>query len=138
MLLRAMPGPRTCATMPLHRHLAATDAAYPPIRREIEAFSMLARRAPRTTVARIATVVHVLYRTAAENVSDEQVRSQIDVLNADFRARNDDREKVPSPFAGRVGDALVEFALATEDPDGKQTSGITRTRTRARAFDGGI
>ena len=133
-----MPAHRTCATMPLHRHLAATDAAYPPIRREIEAFSMLARRAPRTTVARITTVVHVLYRTAAENVSDEQVRSQIDVLNADFRARNADMEKVPAPFAARAGDALVEFALATEDPDGRGTTGITRTRTRAKAFDGEI
>src|SRR5688572_20955999 len=101
-----MPPRRTCGTMPLHRHLAATDADYGPVRREIEAFSMLARRAPRTTVARITTVVHVLHRTAAENISDEQVRSQIDVLNADFRARNADIAKVPAPFAGKTGDAL--------------------------------
>ena len=124
--------------MPLHRHLAAVDATYAAFRREIEAFSMLARRAPRTTVARITAVVHVLYRTAAENISDDQVRSQIDVLNADFRARNTDLDQVPVPFAGRVGDALVEFALATRDPDGRQTSGITRTRTRREAFDGDI
>ena len=124
--------------MPLHRHLAAVDENYPAFRREIEAFSLLARRGPRTTVARIATVVHVLHHTAAENISDAQVRSQIDVLNADFRARNADIDKVPAAFAGRVGDALVEFALATEDPDGRKSSGITRTRTRQTAFDGDI
>ena len=132
------PTKRTCATMPLHRYLAATDASYPPTRREIEAFSMLARRAPRTTVARVPVVVHVLYRTAEENVSDAQVRSQIDVLNADFRARNADLGEVPAPFATRAGDALVEFALATDDPEGKPTKGVTRTRTRETSFDGDI
>ena len=133
-----MPSRRTCATMPLHRHLAAMDEAYRAFRREIEAFSMLARRRPRTTVARITAVVHVLYRTDAENISDEQVQSQIDVLNADFRARNTDIDQVPAAFKSRVGDALVEFALATEDPDGGTSTGITRTRTRRRAFDGDI
>src|SRR5688572_13377015 len=133
-----MPSRRTCATMPLHRHLAAVDEAYRAFRREIEAFSMLARRRPRTTVARITAVVHVLYRTDAENISDEQIQSQIDVLNADFRARNTDIDQVPAAFEGRVGDALVEFALATEDPDGRPSTGITRTRTRRTAFDGDI
>jgi hypothetical protein len=133
-----MPTRRTCATMPLHRHLAATDAGYQAFRREIEAFSMLGRRAPRTTVARITAVVHILHRTEDEDLSDEQVRSQIDVLNADFRARNADIDTVPAPFAARVGDALVEFALATEDPDGRESTGITRTRTRVTAFDGDI
>jgi hypothetical protein len=133
-----MPSQRTCATMPLHRHLAATDETYRAFRREIEAFSMLARRRPRTTVARITVVVHVLFRTAAENISDEQIQSQIDVLNADFRARNADIDKVPAVFSSRVGDTLVEFALATEDPDGGKSNGITRTRTPRTAFGGDI
>ena len=133
-----MPIRRTCATMALHRHLAAVDANYPAVRREIEAFSILARRAPRTTVARINVVVHVLYRTAAENISDAQIQSQIDVLNADFRGSNPDIDKVPAAFSGRVGDALVEFALATEGPDGRKSTGVTRTRTRVTAFDGDI
>ena len=89
-------------------------------------------------MARLTAVVHVLYRTADENISDEQVRSQIDVLNADFRKRNADVDKVPPAFQARVADALVEFALATEDPDGRPTSGITRTETRRRSFDGEI
>jgi len=124
--------------MPLHRHLAAVDAGYRAARRGIETFSMLARRRPRTTVARIPAVVHVLYRTAAENIEATQVQSQIDVLNADFRARNADVDKVPDAFSARVGDALIEFALATEDPDGRKSDGITRTRTRRKSFGGDI
>jgi hypothetical protein len=33
----------------------------------------------------IPVVVHVVYNTAAQNISDAQIQSQIDVLNADFR-----------------------------------------------------
>jgi hypothetical protein len=124
--------------MPQHRHLASVSETYRARRREIEAFTALVRRRPRTTPARVPTVVHVLYRTAVENVSDAHVDTQIDVLNADFRARNPDREQVPETFAGDVGDALVEFELATEDPSGRKTSGITRTRTGVKAFDGDI
>ena len=124
--------------MPLHRYLAAVDPSYPSLRREIEAFSMFARRGPRTTVARIPVVVHVLYRTAAEDIADAQIESQIDVLNADFRKSNADLGHAPAAFAGRAGDALVEFALATEDPDGRPSKGITRTRTRHASFDGDI
>jgi pregnancy-associated plasma protein-A len=133
-----MPTRRTCGTMPLHRHLADTSDRYRTRRREIETFSLTGARARRTTVARITTVVHVLYRTAAEDIGDAQVKSQLDVLNADFRARNPDLDRVPEPFARRVGDALVEFALAAEDPDGKETGGITRTRTGATSFEGEI
>ena len=35
--------------------------------------------------------MHVVYRTDEENVSDEQVASQIEALNRDFRAANEDR-----------------------------------------------
>ena len=133
-----MPTRRTCGTMPLHRRLADQSAGYRARRREIETFSMTGAPARRTTVARIATVVHVLYRTAAENIDDEQVRSQLDVLNADFRATNADLDAVPAPFRSRVGDALVEFELAATDPGGEVTSGIVRTRTSVTTFDGEI
>ena len=41
-------------------------------------------------VITIPVVVHVVYRTAAENISDAQVQSQIQVLNEDFRRLNAD------------------------------------------------
>jgi tRNA1(Val) A37 N6-methylase TrmN6 len=41
-----------------------------------------------------------LYRTAAENISDAQIQSQIDVLNDDFNATNSDFNSVPALFSG--------------------------------------
>lgn len=88
----------------------------------------------RTGITTVPVVVHVIHRTAAENISDAQVKSQIKVLNEDFRAKNKDVSKVPAPFKPLVGDAKIKFKLATKDPDGKSTTGITRTKTTAPFF----
>jgi hypothetical protein len=88
----------------------------------------------RTTPKRITVVVHVLHRTAADDISDEQVASQIEVLNEDFSATNLDLEKVPEPFKDAVGNPELTFALAVVDPDGSPTTGITRTRTTRSEF----
>lgn len=90
------------------------------------------------TVARelvtISTVVHVVYNTEEENVSDEQVASQIDALNRDFRARNENQSKVPAVWQGLVADAQIEFELASEDPEGNPTEGIIRVATQSESF----
>lgn len=81
-------------------------------------------------VAVIPVVVHVVWRTAAENISDEQIISQIEVLNRDFRKTNADSENVVyPPFQNVRADAEIEFQLATVDPFGNVTTGITRTQT---------
>lgn len=46
----------------------------------------------------IPVVVNVLYRTTSENISDAQIQSQIDVLNADYSGTNADASKIPSEF----------------------------------------
>lgn len=84
--------------------------------------------------ARVQVVVHVVFNAPEENISDAQIQSQITVLNADYRATNTDRPRVPSVWAGLVADANVEFELATEDPDGNPTDGITRTQTHQTSF----
>ena len=40
------------------------------------------------SIITIPVVVHVVYNTNAENISDAQIFSQMDVLNADFRRTN--------------------------------------------------
>jgi len=44
----------------------------------------------------IPVVVHVLYNTASQNISDAQVQSQIAVLNEDYQAKNGDFSKIAS------------------------------------------
>jgi hypothetical protein len=82
----------------------------------------------------IQVVVHIVHNNAAENISDAQVKSQIAVLNKDYRAKNTDNSKVPAIWKGLVTDANIEFALAKKDPKGKPTSGITRTKTTRTSF----
>lgn len=62
----------------------------------------------------IPVVVHVIYRTAAQNISDAQVASQIAVLNEDYQNRNADRNLLPAnSFQGVVSGGLnVRFVLA--------------------------
>ncbi|WP_350289412.1 zinc metalloprotease [uncultured Croceitalea sp.] len=59
----------------------------------------------------IPVIVHVLYNNAAENISDQQIASQIAVLNNDFNAANNDINQVPSLFSGVVGDIDINFVL---------------------------
>jgi len=60
----------------------------------------------------IPVVVNVVYRTAAENISDAQIQSQIDVLNRDFAATNTDYNNTPSIFTTvRSGDTKIKFVL---------------------------
>ena len=59
----------------------------------------------------IPVVVNVLYRTAAENISDTQIQSQIDVLNKDFTATNSDYNTIPALFAGVAANIDITFEL---------------------------
>src|SRR5436190_19797919 len=124
---------RTCATLTHHHYLAATDAAYRARRARIEAAALLAPPT-RDTPVTIPVVIHVLWHDQAHNLPEAQLLSQLDVLNEDFRLRNADRAAIPEPFRAEAGDALVEFALARRDPQGRATSGITRTRTALASY----
>ena len=77
----------------------------------------------------IPVVVHIVYRTSAQNISDTRVFEQIQVLNEDYRRANSDASNVPSAFSSIVADCEIEFCLATKDPSNNTTTGITRTQT---------
>jgi hypothetical protein len=74
--------------------------------------------------ATIGVVVHVVYKTAEQNISDAQINSQIKVLNRDFRPKNPARSNVPTPWKGLVTDSRIQFELHK----------ITRTATPRSSF----
>jgi Pregnancy-associated plasma protein-A len=128
---------RFCGTMPVHRRLLNEVPSYARVRTEIENFAQAIQRQGRVAergVVSIPTVVHIVWNTTAQNISDAQITSQIDVLNRDFRALNADISQVPTPFQNLIGDARIEFALAAQDPAGNPSNGITRSRTSAASF----
>ncbi|PTX43331.1 pregnancy-associated plasma protein-A [Christiangramia gaetbulicola] len=73
-------------------------------------------------VVNIPVVVHVVYSNAQQNISDQQINSQIDVLNADFRASNNDVNSIPSEFANDVADSEISFTLAAVNRYSNSTS----------------
>ncbi|KAA3632285.1 MAG: T9SS C-terminal target domain-containing protein [Bacteroidetes bacterium] len=81
-------------------------------------------------VTTIDVVVHVVWHEMEEMISEEQVLSQIEVLNEDFRALNNPLELVIyPPFQQLVADMELEFKLATVDPSGNPTNGINYVQT---------
>ena len=83
----------------------------------------------------IPVVFHVVYNTNSEKIPQERVIGQLQQLNNDFRGRNLNIHKIPDDFRNVVSkDAKIEFYLATVDPLGNQTSGITWTYTSKSYF----
>ena len=87
-----------------------------------------------STIITIPVVVHVVYYNSNENISDLQIQSQIDILNNDFRRLNSDAVNTPAAFQPVAADTEIEFCLASEDPNGNATNGITRTQTSQSSF----
>ena len=123
--------------MEVHRRLLDSDPGYRLRREQIENLIFArkrARRRGRSGATLIPIVIHVVSRNLTENISAEQVASQIEVLNQDFAGRNLDAASVPSMWRETIGDARVVFKLADRDPSGAATTGITRTSTGIAAF----
>jgi hypothetical protein len=133
---RIVPEHRTCGAPEVHQRLLE-NRQYQQNQIDIAQFTsrfMLWGGNRRVGVVTIPTVVHVVFSNDDENISDEQVQSQIDALNRDYRALNADKADVPGVWASLVADVQVQFALAKKDPDGAATSGTTRTETTSTGF----
>src|SRR5687768_8151366 len=122
------PLQRSCGTMAAHMMLLEQHPeAHARIFR-LEAATARMRAEPldlealETTTIRV--IVHVVFNTDGQNVSDAQIQSQIDVLNRDFRARNPDRSNTPDAWKGLISDSRIEFELHD----------TTRTKTDRTAF----
>jgi hypothetical protein len=124
-----------CGSAAYIDHLKSSDRTLSNKINSIENFVRKQRIAAKETgedapsVITIPVVVHVLYKTSAQNISDEQINSQIVALNNDFRRKNADTVNTPDRFRPFAADVRIQFALATADPDGRATTGIIRKAT---------
>lgn len=82
----------------------------------------------------IPVVVHLLFNNSEQNITDDQILSQIEVLNKDFRMMNVDRINTPAAFRPFSGDSRIMFCLAKVAPDGRSTKGIVRRYTNNPFF----
>ncbi|MEO6133242.1 MAG: M43 family zinc metalloprotease [Saprospiraceae bacterium] len=74
-------------------------------------------------------VVHIVLPEVSIVISNTQVIEQIDVLNNDFAGKGNNISKLQKEFEPLVTDTGIRFCLATTDPAGKPTDGITYTFT---------
>lgn len=89
---------------------------------------------PAEEIITIPVVVHVLYNNSEQNISDEQILSQIIALNKDFRRQNADTINTPDVFKAVAADTRIQFCLAKTDPQGRATTGIIRKFTKKGQF----
>lgn len=91
----------------------------------------------------IPVVVHIIHDNSNNtigglnnnNISEEQILSQIVVLNEDFQRNNADTTNTPNDFKNVAANTNIEFCLASRDPNGNPTNGITRTYSNKLPFN---
>jgi hypothetical protein len=139
--LAQVPPHRTCGTMDYHNYLIQTrknyEADFIQYNQMLDQYMKSPQfSAMRTTAATITipVVIHVVYNTAAQNISDAQAISQFSVLDNDFNHLNADTVNIPSPFNAVAGKTGIRFCLAVRDPNGNPTTGIVHKSTTVTSF----
>lgn len=106
---------RGCASQEVLEAQLLADPTLAIRMNQIEAFTQKAQLTANSRLVNgkivIPVVVNVLYRTAAENISDAQIASQIAVLNKDFTATNTDFSSVPAEWSGVKANIDITFEL---------------------------
>lgn len=104
---------RSCASQEVLEAQLKADPTLAIRMNQIEAFTQNSMTNGRLVNGKveIPVIVNVLYKTAAENISDTQIQTQIDVLNQDFNAANSDFSSVPTLFSGVAANIGITFVL---------------------------
>ena len=131
-----LPGARTCHAHEKHIEMMGLQK-YADAQQRIEQHTQTwapvvaqQRAASQNAIITIPVVFHVVYASSAENISDAQIQSQLDVLNDDFRRLNADADNTWPQAA----DTEIEFCLASFDPQGNPSNGILRVPTTVSGF----
>jgi hypothetical protein len=106
---------RSCASYEHLQEQMKTDPAFAKkIQDNEQAFQKYLRGNQNThnTPVTVPVVVHVVYNTAEQNISDDQVQSQIDVMNEDFTATNKDYNSYDAGYGPVKGDMSIKFCVA--------------------------
>lgn len=129
------------------QYIDALDSQYPGLKQhldEIYLHSVEAAKAqeqkhgklfPIDTVYVIQLVFHVVWQTPEQNIDDIHIIEQVKVLNDCFNRQNADTTNTRDIFKPVAGSARIRFELATVDPFGNPTTGITRKQTTVTTFN---
>lgn len=120
---------KTCGTAELHNEIMANSPEKRKLYEQLEQYTQDYVKQhygeKQGTVYIIPIVFHVIHNYGFERIGKAQIMSAVKIINEDFRGKNSDTNKVASAFKSIIADAEVEFRLATLDPNGNCTEGIT-------------
>lgn len=138
------PTQRRCATMDVLARQLKEDPSLARRMADIEAATQKAirngaiyRLRPDGSIE-IPIVVNVLYRTAAENISDAQIQSQIEILEKDFNGLNVEYPTVPAPFDAVKAVVGIHFSLKAVNRKSTTVSTWGINDNMKRSSSGGI
>jgi hypothetical protein len=142
-LIFAQFNPKKCITTDLIKEELKNNIEYELMRQNLvnyqqENKGVIFQNQPIIT---IPVVVHVVHRTqdnigANTNISIAQIEDQLRILNEDYSKTNPEFPNPPrNTFINYAGNPELKFCLASIDPSGNQTTGITRTPTSKTSWD---
>lgn len=82
----------------------------------------------------IPVVFHVMHEYGSENISKTRILNEVARMSEYFQKLNSDTTQIVPAFQGIIGNANIEFRLATKDPGGNCTDGINRIPTNESQF----
>ena len=130
---------RSCGSMHHYHQMIAESASFQFKQSQLEEKTalynaMLPSMNVSSATYTIPVVIHILYSNSLQNISDDQINSQMKSLNEDFRALNADFSSIPQAFQAVAADVNIDFCLAQVDPNGNPTTGINRVSTTTTSF----
>jgi len=120
----AVDAQRLCGTVEYTQQMIKTNPSlqnsYNKVQQQVSSImsrpaSSVANDTTSNQIITIPVVVHLLYNTSDQDISDTQILSQIAVLNQDYRRQNADTSLTPDVFKAVAGDAKINFCLAQVD-----------------------
>jgi hypothetical protein len=84
----------------------------------------------------LPVIVHVIYWNAVENITTDQINSQLDVLNADYAGTGLNANTCPVAFQSLKSNTNISFCKAAKNPSGTTLTeaGIDRINAQTAGF----
>ena len=135
---------KKCLTTPLVQQELKSNPDYAKGREKsiAENSTWIADNHTKKSTLNIPVVVHIVHRVShanmgsGTNISDAQIEDALRILNEDYSKTNPEFPNPPrATFLTYAGNPDLKFCLATTDPSGNPTTGITRTSSSKNSFD---
>ena len=135
---------KKCITTPLLEQELISNPDYAKARANIisENKIWIKNNSKEKNTINIPVVIHIIHKNThsnigiGTNISNAQIEDALKILNEDYSKTNPEYPNPPrNTFLNNWGNPNLKFCLATIDPNGNPTNGITRTSTTKASFD---